>query len=1450
MVNAHPEVGRGDASRQLLLLRQYAIPALVLCAGVLLSLAMFAAVRSWEQRRLEQQFEAGVNDRVSTLKKELEADELVVQAMVSFYDGSQEVTRDEFTAFAAAFLAWQPDIRALEWVPRVRAAEVAAYEARARKEGLPGFRITEVTEGGAVAAAGACEEYFPVLFAEPHAKNVSTFGWDLASDPVRRQSLWLARDTGKMVATGQVALVQGKADESGFLIVAPIYAKGAPRATVEDRRASLEGFVLAAFEFEVFAEEVFEQLTPAGVDVHFFDVSAPAGRQHVYSHWTRMRDGPPPPAPETPEAVRADLRRDMMLALPQRNLMVVLAAVPALAAGARTEEPWIVLAAGLVVTTLLTGYLVSVKRHAGRTEMLAAQLTATNKSLLEQAAICKKAEHALRKSESKYRTLFEGTTDAVMMLDDKSFFDCNKATLKVFGCAGREEFEGRHPSEFSPPTQPDGRTSMDAARDRIGKAMTEGSHCFEWLHCRKDGSEFPAEVLLTRMELDGRLVLHAVVRDITDRKRMEEALSFKTTLLEAQSETSPDGILAVDEEGRSILFNKRFAELWKIPQHILDTRDDLRMREYGLGQLADPVEYKRKVAYLYEHRDEKSRDEIEFADGRFLDRYSSPLVGADGKYYGRIWYFRDITGRKRMEHELRRLAVIAEQAPEGIAMADLGGSLQFVNEAWARMHGYESGAELVGKHLSVFHTDEQMKTEVAPFNETVHRQGRNTGEMGHVRRDGTTFPAQMAVVILKDDKNEPCGLAGFAEDITGRKQAEQQLHESNSHLTQLNQELESTAARVKGLMDDVVRENVFTGRFANPSLTPCWEVKKCDDSACPSYRNRENLRCWEVAGTSCGGEVQGRFAKKLGSCSLCEVYRSARANPVFDLGETFNSMIAILRDRHGELEKANLQLGQAIEKANLMAAQAEQASAAKGEFLANMSHEIRTPMTAIMGFTDIIGASIECCPACPEHQACPTRVQNKENIQIVRRNGEHLLELINDILDISKIEAGKFVMDVQPCSLPAVIADVISMMRVRAEQRGILLSVAYETEIPETVHTDGARVRQALVNLVGNAVKFTERGGVRVAASFLPAWRDGLPAVRVKVIDTGIGIDEEKLAQLFQPFVQADASTSRKYGGTGLGLPISRHLAELLGGELVAEGTIGKGSTFTLTIPTGSLEGVHMLKDPAEAVHGEAAGPHPPAAGEKVLAGIRILVAEDGPDNQRLIRTILSMAGAQVELAADGREAVSKARAASFDVVLMDMQMPEMDGYEAARTLRAQGYAVPILALTAHAMTGDRDKCMAAGCTDHLTKPIDRGRLIDAVARHAGKEALGRGRAAPTPEPTAGHPEVMRSQYAGDPDLTGVLTQFVAGLPAQVEAMSLAARAGRREELQRLAHRLKGAGGSYGYPSLTEAARGLEDAARAGDVEAAGMALGRLTALSRAVVRGMAHDSVSKEVTL
>ena len=504
---------------------------------------------------------------------------------------------------------------------------------------------------------------------------------------------------------------------------------------------------------------------------------------------------------------------------------------------------------------------------------------------------------------------------------------------------------------------------------------------------------------------------------------------------------------------------------------------------------------------------------------------------------------------------------------------------------------------------------------------------------------------------------------------------------------------------------------------------------------------------------------------------------------------------------------------------------AESANRAKSRFLANMSHEIRTPLTAILGFADLLKD--------PTLQAD----QRDSYVDVVVRNGKHLLELINRILDLSTVEAGELAVRIGPCRLAVLVEEVIDMMHVQADQRGIALAGEFVGTVPQAILSDSGRLRQILVNLVGNAIKFTEQGSVRVVVSFLARWREQEPAVRLQVIDTGIGFSQADLPALFQPFVQADGSNARKYGGTGLGLAIASHLADLLGGELTAESVPGSGSTFTLTIPTGTLEDIRAIpRDNDE--------PHPPreagAPALRDLTGVRVLLAEDGVDNRLLIGTLLSKAGAEVDVVGDGRAAVEKAVAAGrggFDVILMDMQMPEMDGSEATRVLRARGYTGAILALTAHAMSGDRQRCLAAGCDAYLTKPVRLTRLIEAVSRHSGRQV---------PDATADAPcgrgggsgEAIRSDFADDEDMAEIINEFVAGLPRQVRTMREALANRCFEMLHRQAHRLKGAGGSYGFPAVSEAAGVVTEAAEARDMEAAGLALHGLAALCEAIVAG------------
>jgi signal transduction histidine kinase/CheY-like chemotaxis protein/PAS domain-containing protein len=419
------------------------------------------------------------------------------------------------------------------------------------------------------------------------------------------------------------------------------------------------------------------------------------------------------------------------------------------------------------------------------------------------------------------------------------------------------------------------------------------------------------------------------------------------------------------------------------------------------------------------------------------------------------------------------------------------------------------------------------------------------------------------------------------------------------------------------------------------------------------------------------------------------------------LGIERNRTDVALRHQAAALSAANRRLEEAIRSA-------QTANRAKSDFLANMSHEIRTPLTAILGFSEMLF---------DPDQAAAVEGERGESLAAMKRNGEHLLKIIDDILDLSKIEAGKLIVQRSPAPLRPLIRDATTALAQRAEAKGLTFQAEFVGKLPEFIETDSTRLRQIVINLIDNAVKFTTRGGVRLTVRCQGAGTSDL--LQLEVADTGIGMTPEQTEGLFDAFRQADTSVTRRYGGTGLGLALSRRLARMLGGDVeLVETQAQRGSLFRATVAIGAAQVDRFFGSdrpvPSEAV---------PSANRRPLnepLECRILIAEDGPDNQRLFSMVLSKAGAEVTIAENGRLAVDAALAAKeagqpFDVILMDMQMPVMDGYEATRFLRQRKYDGPIIALTAHAMAGDREKCLAAGCDEYACKPIDRAKLIGVI---------------------------------------------------------------------------------------------------------------------------------------
>ncbi len=469
---------------------------------------------------------------------------------------------------------------------------------------------------------------------------------------------------------------------------------------------------------------------------------------------------------------------------------------------------------------------------------------------------------------------------------------------------------------------------------------------------------------------------------------------------------------------------------------------------------------------------------------------------------------------------------------------------------------------------------------------------------------------------------------------------------------------------------------------------------------------------------------------------------------------------------------------------------AESANHAKSSFLANISHEIRTPLTAITGYAEMLLGPKGC------------KIDQAECINVIRRNSHHLQELINDILDLSKIEAGKVTVERAAADLPQVLCDIASMMRPRVMEKGLDFKLAFHGPVPRMIHTDALRLKQILVNLVGNASKFTAQGQISLTVFYEHTATQDL--LQFDITDTGIGITKEQLQRLFKPFSQADESTTRKFGGTGLGLTISRKLAQMLGGDISVQSEAGKGSTFRLTIDGGPVNADDLLAEFTEAFVEPQTVANDDT--EMTIDG-HILLAEDGRDNRRLICTHLEAAGAEVDVAENGRIAVEMARAGAYDLILMDMQMPELDGYGATSQLRAEGCKLPIVALTAHAMAEDRRKCLASGCTDYLTKPINSKLLISTVIKLMGPRPAG-ARATIVP---ANNQQRLKSVFESDKAIAHLIPEFIAGLPEQVAVLDQKLEEANLESIRTVAHQLKGCAGGYGFEMVTKLAQIVDE---------------------------------------
>lgn len=673
----------------------------------------------------------------------------------------------------------------------------------------------------------------------------------------------------------------------------------------------------------------------------------------------------------------------------------------------------------------------------------------------------------------------------------------------------------------------------------------------------------------------------------------------------------------------------------------------------------------------------------------------------------RIWTKRSKKAKEVLgtsEEKFRRLVEAVKDY--AIIILDPAGFITTWNLGAQRITGY-SNDEVIGKHISILYTEK----DVADL--TADKELKIATETGHFemdlqrkRKDGSIYWASIVIAPLYDQEGKMTGFSKITRDIT-------QFIESEKRMKHLNEELENRVMlRTQTL--EMREKQLRTITDALPVLIAEFDHEERLLFANEAFCNWFQQNADEISGKKfCDILGPDRYVhnepyiKKALSGEMANYERESKSGdmtaifgitfvPEFNDQQKVVGLIVLATNitKHKEIQAELMHAKEAAEVAN----------AAKSSFLANMSHEIRTPLGAVIGFSELL----------IDDKLSPSERFN--SLEVIKRNGRLLSNIINDILDLSKVEAGK--LDIEKVNTPIseIMNEIGSVLTLEAAAKGIELKVTAEGVIPSEIKTDPLRLRQILINIVGNAIKFTNRGEVKVKIKLLPSIK-GITKLAFIVQDTGIGIEPEKVKRLFMPFSQADSSTTRKFGGTGLGLVLSKKLANALGGDVVlSETSIDNGSTFTITIDPEIQEKVLFESGSFSTTNIIPISKKQP---ERSLSRLKILLVDDSPDNLLLIKKILTLVGAQVETAVNGREAVNKAIKGNFSLILMDLQMPEMDGYEATRILREQGYNKPIIALTAHAMREEHQRSLQSGFNNHITKPVDQEALIQTLSMYS-----------------------------------------------------------------------------------------------------------------------------------